>query len=65
MQCPFMDRTQAAAYLGVSPGTLANWHSTGLRRIPHLKIGRNVRYRKADLDAFIESCVVNPIESRG
>ena len=57
-----IDRAAAAEYLGVSPGTLANWQSTGFRRVPHVKIGKRVRYRISDLDAFIEQNLVNPIE---
>lgn len=45
---------EAAAVLGVSPGTLENWrvqHSSGP---PFVKIGsRAVRYLRADLDAFL------------
>ena len=54
-----MVRADAAEYLGVTEGTLANWQSTGYRKVPHLKIGRRVIYRKQDLDAFIDDHVVN------
>ena len=46
---------QAAQYIGIKPGTLAKWrrHGHGPR---FLRIGHNtVRYRKADVDAFLES----------
>jgi predicted site-specific integrase-resolvase len=56
-----IDRTAAAEFLGVSPGTLANWQSTGFRRVPHVKIGRRVRYRISDLAKFIEQNLVDPI----
>ena len=46
-------RREAAAYLGVAEQTLAVWKCTGRRSLPFVKIGRLVRYRKADLDAFI------------
>jgi excisionase family DNA binding protein len=47
-------REQAAAYLGVSPRTLAVWKCTGRYDLPVVKLGlRIVRYRKSDLDAFI------------
>jgi excisionase family DNA binding protein len=58
-----IDRATAAAYLGVSPGTLANWQSTKTRRVPYVKIGRHVRYRQSDLDAFIEANVHDKIEA--
>lgn len=51
-----LDRKTAAKYLGISPGTLAVWAST--KRYPelkHLKVGRCVKYRRSDLDKFLES----------
>jgi len=48
-----LTRREAAAYLGVAEQTLAVWKCTGRRTLPFVKIGRLVRYRKADLDAFI------------
>lgn len=45
---------EAAAYLGVSAGTLDIWRSRRSYPIPFVKVGRNVRYRKADLDAFLQ-----------
>jgi len=35
------------------PGTLASWASTGRYAIPFFKIGRHVRYLRADLDAWL------------
>lgn len=52
---PLLDTEQAAAHLGVTIGTLNVWRSTGRHRLPYLKIGRNVRYRLADLDAWLEA----------
>lgn len=48
-----LTRREAAVYLGVAEQTLAVWKCTGRRSLPFVKIGRLVRYRKADLDAFI------------
>ncbi len=48
-----LTRREAAAYLGVCEQTLAVWKCTKRHSIPCIKIGRLVRYRKADLDAFI------------
>ena len=53
-----LTRGQAAAYLGVTPRTLAVWKSTGRYKLPCVKIGRLAKYRKADLDAFIARCTV-------
>lgn len=48
-----LTRKEAAAYLGIAEQTLAIWHCTGRYHLPCAKIGRLVRYRKDDLDAFI------------
>lgn len=49
-----LDEQAAAAYLDLKPGTLSVWRSTGRYAIPFVKIGRNVRYRRADLDVWLE-----------
>lgn len=51
---PLMDRKSAARYLRVSPGTLAVWDCTKRYNLKPIKIGRSVRYRKSDLDQFLE-----------
>lgn len=55
-----LSRREAAVYLGVAEGTLAVWKSTGRYKLPILKIGRLVRYRVADLDAFLERMKIDP-----
>jgi excisionase family DNA binding protein len=45
---------EAAAYLGLKPGTLDVWRSTKRYCLPYIKVGRLVRYRKSDLDRFLE-----------
>lgn len=52
---PMLDEAQAAKHLGVVPGTLSVWRSTGRYQLPYLKIGRKVRYRLSDLDAWLET----------
>jgi len=47
-------RADAARYLGVAPQTLAVWACTQRYHLPLVKIGRHVKYRQSDLDAFIE-----------
>lgn len=54
-QSDLVSRDEAAAYLGVSPKTLATWASTKRYPLSMVKIGRVVKYRLSDLDAFIES----------
>lgn len=45
---------EAAALLRTTTDTLAVWRSTGRHAIPFLKIGRSVRYRRADLLRWLE-----------
>lgn len=49
-----LDEQAAAALLTVAPGTLGVWRSTGRYNLPFLKVGRNVRYRRSDLLAWLE-----------
>lgn len=50
---PLYSRPEAALYIGVAPGTLECWASTGRYNLPYLRIGRRVKYRKSDLDAWM------------
>ena len=50
-----LDQDAAAEYLGVQPGTLSVWRSTGRYAVPFLKVGRKVLYSKRDLDAWLAS----------
>lgn len=50
---------QAAEYLGVKVQTLAIWRATKRYPIPYIKIGRLVKYKKEDLDAYISECAVS------
>ena len=43
---------EAAVYLGCSPATLRVWVSK--RRVPFIRVGRLVRFRRRDLDEFLE-----------
>jgi excisionase family DNA binding protein len=52
------NNTEAAAYIGVTPGTLEVWRSTKRYNLPFIKVGRLVKYRKESLDAFLESRTV-------
>ena len=50
-----LDEKAAAAFLDIAPGTLSVWRSTGRYRIPFVKVGRRVRYRRSDLEAWLAS----------
>jgi excisionase family DNA binding protein len=50
-----LNREQAAEYLGVRPQTLSSWACLGRYELPFIKVGRLIRYRKGDLDAWLET----------
>jgi excisionase family DNA binding protein len=58
-QSDLLTRREAAAYLGVTPETLAVWASTRRYPLRFVKIGRLSKYRKSDLDAFITSRTIS------
>ena len=55
-----MTQAEAASYLGTSVGTLNTWRHYGKDKIPFVRWGNRIRYRKEDLDAWIQSHVVDP-----
>ncbi|MBF0255900.1 MAG: helix-turn-helix domain-containing protein [Gammaproteobacteria bacterium] len=48
-----LTEAQAAEYIGTAPGTLTVWRCTGRYNLPYVKVGRFVRYRQEDLDAWL------------
>jgi hypothetical protein len=52
----------AAAYIGTAACTLPTWRSQN-RGPTFIKVGRKVLYRRADLDAWLESRAVATSES--
>ncbi len=46
---------QAAEVLGIAEGTLTIWRCTRRAELPYFKVGRCVRYRRSDLDAWLSS----------
>lgn len=55
---PLLNEKEAAAYLAVAPRTLEKWRYTHPDRLPHIRVGRNVRYRRSVLDNYLESQTV-------
>ena len=49
-----IDAKAAAAYLGVSPWTLADFRLKGVGP-NYIKVGRCVRYRRSDIEAWLVS----------
>ena len=48
---------QVADILGLKEVTIRMWRWRKDVNLPWIKIGRSVRYRSKDLEAFIQSCV--------
>jgi len=46
---------QTAERLGILAKTLDVWRCTQRYNLPYVKVGRLVRYRESDIEAFIES----------
>jgi len=59
-----LDEAAAARYVGLSRWTLQKWRAQ--RRGPaHAKLGARVRYRVADLDAWLAAQRVAPTAAKG
>ena len=50
----WLSSQQAAGYLGCSTTFLEKNRVTKLHNIPFSRLGRHIRYDRADLDAFLE-----------
>lgn len=50
---------QTASLLNVPEATLAVWRSTNRVVLPFFKLGHHVRYRRCDLERFIEQNLRN------
>lgn len=46
---------QVAAALRIKLRTLADWRSSGRNPLAWIKVGGRVRYRRSDVDAWLES----------
>lgn len=53
-----LNTPQAAAFIGCTPDTLTTWRCTKAVRVPYVRVGRLVRYRRRDLEAFLEQNAV-------
>ncbi len=50
-----LNEKEAAELLDIAPGTLSVWRSVGRYSLPFYKVGRNVRYSRAALLAWLEA----------
>ena len=61
IESPLLSVPEAAAYLGMSK----DWIYERLKTlIPHVKIGGSLRFRKEDIDRYIASQTIAPMEIR-
>lgn len=49
-----MTQQEAAEYLHTTVGTLNTWRHYGKDKIPFVRWGNRIRYRKSDIDKWIE-----------
>ena len=52
-----LTNVEAAEYLGISPDTLNQSRWSGINCPPYVKLGRSVRYRMPDLEAYVSARV--------
>jgi excisionase family DNA binding protein len=58
-RCQLLTPQEAAAELGVSPGTLSIWRCAKRYPLKYIRVGSRIRYRLRDIEQFLESRVVN------
>nr|WP_315256555.1 helix-turn-helix domain-containing protein [uncultured Duganella sp.] len=58
-QSELLTPAQMAQLLGVSTGTLAVWRCTKRYPLPYIKVGRSVRYSRAQGNEFIAARTIN------
>ncbi len=57
-----LTRSEAAQFLRLSPGTLANWMSTQKQKIPCVKLGGRIYYQEASLKKWIAKQAINAMD---
>ncbi len=55
---PLLTPEQTAELLGVAVQTLSVWRSTARYPLPYIKVGRNVRYSRADVQQYLDRATV-------
>ena len=48
-----LTEAQTAELLGISTATLSAWRSRGTSDLPFVRVGRSVRYRLSDIEAYL------------
>ena len=60
MENGFLTVTQASQYLGVKPSSL--YSMVERKEIPHYRVGRLIKFTKADLDAYLQKHRIDCID---
>jgi hypothetical protein len=58
-----LDSEQAAKFLGTTANTLGVWRCNRAVRLPFIKLGKAVRYRLSDLEAYLKANTVDGSEA--
>lgn len=56
-----LTRQEACTFLGIRPRTLDDWRTQ--RALPCIARGRWIRFRRSDLEAFLEAHTLKPREN--
>lgn len=56
-----LSRKEAAQYLGITERTLAAWACVKRYNLSYIKIGTLVKYRRSDLDLFIQQRTITSL----
>jgi helix-turn-helix protein len=62
---PLWPPKMTAERLKVKPATLATWRSKQLVPLRFLKVGRLIRYRQSDVEAFLDFCSRSGVPVQG
>lgn len=58
-----LTQNETADYIGVKSATLEKWRFQK-KHLPFVRVGGKILYRKTELDAFLASRTVQPVDGR-
>jgi excisionase family DNA binding protein len=61
---PLLTEVETAKQIQVAPETLQQWRHHKRYQLPFVRVGRLIRYRQSDIDAWLVSRTVTSIEPR-
>ncbi len=57
-QDKLMSAGQTANILGIKETTLSQQRWRGCKNLPYVKLGKTIRYKLSDIEAYIERCTI-------